>query len=177
MNKTNLTMTLAVLVCLLVIFAGKTRAFDEHDLKQLQETNKCRNCDLSGAILTGANLKKAILTGANLKGARLNSASLEHADLSNANLSKTDLTHAHLDQANLQWANLHMADLRHSFYVGANFKWADLTMADLRHSDDIYMADLEFADLSYTIWPDGERCAEGSLGTNSPPYGCQFESN
>ena len=85
MNRANLTMTLAVLVCLLVIFAGKTRAFDEQDLKQLQETNKCRNCDLSGAILTGANMK----------GARLNSASLEHADLSNANLSKTDLTHAH----------------------------------------------------------------------------------
>ena len=38
------------------------------DLKKLKKTNKCQECDLSGADLESANLTGANLEGANLDG-------------------------------------------------------------------------------------------------------------
>ena len=49
-----------------LIWASPAKAFDPADLAQLQATNSCPGCDLSGANLAGANLAGANLTGADL---------------------------------------------------------------------------------------------------------------
>jgi uncharacterized protein YjbI with pentapeptide repeats len=64
-------LTVALGSCLLI---GPAWAFNEADLQKLKSTNKCVNCDLSGADLTqlkalsGADLSNANLVGANLDG-------------------------------------------------------------------------------------------------------------
>lgn len=49
----------AALTCSLII--GQAGAFKQEDVNKLLDTNGCRNCDLSGAILTGATLSEADL--------------------------------------------------------------------------------------------------------------------
>jgi len=53
---------------LMVGLSGQVGAFDTDDLKQLLETNQCRNCDLTRANLKGGKLFYANLSGANLSG-------------------------------------------------------------------------------------------------------------
>ena len=82
-------------------------AFKPEDLERLKKTNKCPNCDLSGAdllraILWDANLEKANLGFANLQGAKLNAANLQGAFLVYANLKGADLTGADLRGADLR---------------------------------------------------------------------------
>ena len=67
------------------------------------------------------------LTGADLSGRDLRSAKLMRADLSGADLSGCDLRGASLVNANLAGADLRNVDAR-----GAGFHHADLTRADLR---------------------------------------------
>ena len=62
--------------------------------------------DLSGADLSGANLRWADLRGANLRGADLRGADLRGADLSEANLRGADLSEANLRGADLSGADL-----------------------------------------------------------------------
>ena len=62
--------------------------------------------DLSGADLSGANLRWADLRGANLRGADLRRADLRGADLSEANLRGADLSEANLRGADLSGADL-----------------------------------------------------------------------
>src|SRR5215831_10961157 len=67
--------------------------------------------DLSGVVLSGANLswtnlEDADLSGANLSGANLRCANLTLAHLNGANLTGADLRYAQLLQANLENANL-----------------------------------------------------------------------
>lgn len=71
--------------------------------------------NLSGAVLTNANL-----TGAYLNGADLADANLSGANLTGANLSGADLTDANLSGANLTGANLSGADLTFVDLAGAN---------------------------------------------------------
>jgi hypothetical protein len=73
--------------------------------------------DLSGAYLSGADLRDANLSGANLRG-----ADLRDANLSGANLSGADLRDADLSDANLSDANLRGADLSGAYLSGADQK-------------------------------------------------------
>ncbi|MBD1881572.1 DUF928 domain-containing protein [Coleofasciculus sp. FACHB-T130] len=77
-------------------FATPVRAENPEHLKRLLETNKCLNCDLSGANLMGARLVAADLRGANLSGANLSGADLSGANLTNANLTRVNLNLAKL---------------------------------------------------------------------------------
>ena len=61
-----------------------------------------------------ANLRSADLSGADLSGADLRSANLSGADLSGANLRSADLSGANLSGANLRSADLSGADLSYS---------------------------------------------------------------
>lgn len=98
-----------------------------------------RDIDLSGANLTGANLSWAFLNRANLVGAclrrtdlrsaTLNAASLSQANLSGANFSKADLRVAQLQGADLNWATGQEADLG-----GANLEGAKLDQANLERA-------------------------------------------
>ena len=85
---------LAFSTLLSICLTSGVLAAKPQDLRRLQGTNKCPNCDLRGADLTGANLRGAILTGADLSGAILINANLSGANLSGANLSNANLTGA-----------------------------------------------------------------------------------
>src|SRR3990170_8604586 len=93
--------------------------------------------NLSGANLSGADLRDADLSGADLRdadlsGANLSGADLSGADLRGANLSGADLSGADLRDADLSGANLSGADLRGAYLSGANLSGADLSGAYLR---------------------------------------------
>jgi uncharacterized protein YjbI with pentapeptide repeats len=108
----------------LVVFGLATTpayAFNQASLTQLLSTNRCKDCDLSEAVLTGANLMGADLERANLKG----------ADLTGANLMGADLEKADLGTANLSDANLLEADLEKANLTGVNLTGANLTNTSL----------------------------------------------
>ena len=113
------------------------------------------NC-LSGADLSGADLRGANLCDANLRGANLSDANLRGADLSDANLRGANLSDANLYGADLYGADLRGADLR-----GANLRGADLRGANLRDAN-LCDANLRGADLpeltiaKTSILPDGD---------------------
>ena len=78
---------------------------------QLLLTRACQKCDLSGAVLSGLDLKGVDLTGANLAGASLYKSDLTNANLDGADLSKAVLTFADLSNTNIGAANLTGANL------------------------------------------------------------------
>ena len=110
-------------------------------------------CDKSGAWLRSADLKNADLSWARLNSAQLGGSNLAYARLEGANLSYADLSRAQLFGANLGHADLGNADL----------SGADLSYADLRGAK-LAAATLTGARLDNAIWPDGRRCARGSVG-------------
>ena len=79
----------ALLFCSLCLTASPRHAaaYNEKDLETLKTTNRCVECDLSGA-----DLRRAKLAGALLERANLSRANLEKADLEGANLKSVDLT-------------------------------------------------------------------------------------
>ena len=127
-----------------------------------------RDTDLSGAYLSGANLRYANLSGADLRDTDLSGADLRYAYLSSADLSSADLSSAYLRGADLRgaalrYADLGGADLRYAYLSGADLRYADLGGADLSGA---YLsgADLRYANLSGaknipfipTYLPEGE---------------------
>jgi len=106
------------------------------DLEKLLKTNRCMECNLSRADLSGKNLKGAHLERANLAGANLYKATLEKAnlketDLAGANLEKTDLEDADLYKANLSGANCKEANFTNAALDGANLSGTDFTGAQM----------------------------------------------
>lgn len=130
------TAAMVALVCLLT--AAQAGAFDQDDLNRLLETKTCTRCDLAGAELTGAQLRRADLRLSNLSG----------ADLSRANLRESVLSKANLSGADLRQANLSSTDLSEVNFYGADLREADLTDAELLGA----------------TWVDGRKCGVPSLG-------------
>ncbi|CCB65303.1 pentapeptide repeat-containing protein [Hyphomicrobium sp. MC1] len=77
------------------------------------------SANLSGAILTRANMDRSQLSFAVLKGAILHATQLRGADLSGADLSGADLSGADLTDADLTDANITGADLSGTRLHGA----------------------------------------------------------
>lgn len=110
--------------------------------------------DLSGAVLSGADLNavnlsgaelfRTNLSGANLLRANLIGANLTEANLFRANLSAADLTEAYLVRANLSGAHLYVAN-----FVRTNLSGADLSGANLSKST-LYETVLSDIDISRT---------------------------
>ena len=111
----------AILACALFTISSVAYA-DKKAEKQLNETNICKKCDLTGAYLENADLYKADLYGANLTKANLGGASLGRANLKFANLTGAYLAGANLGGANLVDANLANANLKGANLEGANLK-------------------------------------------------------
>ena len=125
--------------------------FDKH-LKWLRDEPGGSRANLSGANLSGADLRRANLSGADLRCADLRGANLSCADLSGANLSGANLSCAYLSGADLRCANLSGANLSCAYLSGADLSGADLRGANLRRADlrcaNLSGADLSGADLS-----------------------------
>jgi len=78
--------------------------FSAPQVDQVKKTNRCEECDLSGADLANGVMNDARLTGARLAGAKATGV-----DLSSANLSGADLSHAELSKGDLVGANFSRA--------------------------------------------------------------------
>ena len=109
------------------------------------------NADLAGADLRGAELSDAQLDNANLAGARLARARLFRAVLTRADLKDASLADARIAGANLADASLPGADLSRARFVellpGFKLTTARLTGADLTGAD-LSEAKLQFVDLT-----------------------------
>lgn len=80
--------------------------------------------NLSGEILSWADLTGANLSEANLSGVILNWSNLSHVKLRGANLSDCDLNWTNLEQADLQGANLRGAEVSAANLKGADWRGA-----------------------------------------------------
>ncbi len=145
----------------------------EH-LNRALSTDQCLRCDLRGAGLVSAklrrvnltgsdlresNLSRANLTGANLtnvdfRGASLSGADLSGSNLTGANLSTADLSGVNFSNANLKGAILTSSDLRKAYFVGANLDGANLENSLLRDSVGIPVKSISAED--YYLWATEE---------------------
>ena len=121
--------------------------------------------DLSGVVLTGANLTNTSFRGAEfvfsdlagvdlstseMNGITLLATDLSFADISNAPFSKINAKHANLAHANLSNADLSFAD-----FIGATFVNTDLTGANLTGTH------LKFANFTGAILDNADlRCLD-----------------
>lgn len=123
------------------------------------QTKRPYHQDLSGADLSGANLKEKDLSGRNLANANLSGADLSDSFLHNVNLEAANLSKAKLFRANLLCANLRRANLQEAYLIGADLSGADLREADLRGAKigfgNRVMVKLTGAILTGVILPDG----------------------
>ena len=99
------------------------------------------NPNLSGAALSGTDLRGAHLRESNLSGVDLRGANLREANLRGANLCRANLREVNFCRANLREANLTEATLTMAVFLEANLTGTDLRGADL------YRADLRGANL------------------------------
>jgi uncharacterized protein YjbI with pentapeptide repeats len=87
--------------------------------------------DLSGAYLSGADLREADLSGADLREADLRWASLSGADLRGAHLRRANLSYAVLGGAYLSMAHLEGANLQGAYEVTKDGSVQLITNAEL----------------------------------------------
>ncbi len=139
-----------LMICISLLCAAHSAAFDAKDLATLKKTNECDWCNLVGADLINANLQDASLYNANLR-----NAVLADADLRNAVLADADLRNANLKNAQLQNAQLENARLE-----GANLRNADLTGADLTNAMKDSNTKWSGAKLTGAIWINGRKCQD-----------------
>jgi uncharacterized protein YjbI with pentapeptide repeats len=141
--------------------------------------------NLSGAILSDANLERAALEYTQLSDADLSDADLSHASLRetnlyNANLSDANLSHVDLHQAILFGTDLSDADLSDAILSGAHLDNATLKDADLSGAI-LSRANLSYANLSYANLNDASgitneeleqqaRSLEGATMPNGQKY-------
>ncbi|GAA2654148.1 hypothetical protein GCM10010425_80420 [Streptomyces spororaveus] len=132
------------------------------------ENSHLAKCDLSEAILRGANLANVNFYYSNLSHADLGHADLSGAAIrhdttfSNADFSAADLTNADLNHGILTGVKLAKANLTHTNLSGADLRGADLRDVDFSTADlrgaDLRGAKLSGADL------EGSKMDKNTLG-------------
>jgi len=101
----------------------------QNHLEYVNDNSKIElRANLSGADLSGADLRRANLSGADLSGADLRRANLSGADLYGADLYGADLSGADLSGADLRRADLSGADLRRANLSGADLDYSCLPL-------------------------------------------------
>lgn len=128
-----------------MILASSGQAFDDDDLKLLNQNNSCYQCDLRDVVLSGKILHIVRLGNSDLVGARFDRVEAYEADFSGADLTDADFSGArmtfsifvktNLTRANLGDAILTVTDMRQANLAGANLSRANLGSADLRGVD------------------------------------------
>ncbi len=107
-----------------LVLSFSVTAVAESSLDRLLQSNSCKQCDLSGAVLVRAELSGANLAGADLSGADLKEVSLIGARLNGANLSGADLSDALLEGATMTGTDLTGAKLPRARIGGVDFTGA-----------------------------------------------------
>lgn len=103
--------------------------------------------DLSGAILTQADLTYCRLIGAECSEAKLDGADLRYAEMAGADLTEAVLGASRLRHVNLQGAKLKGANLRGADLSGADLRGADLEGAQM-HGATLLDTQINDTDLS-----------------------------
>jgi hypothetical protein len=121
--------------------------------------------DLGRAHLQEGRLSGANLTGADLRLAYFGRANLSGSDLSDADLSEASLRHGYFAKAILERTSLIGADLRRADFDGARLTGANLSLAYLEGANlsgaDFENANLAGADLRLAAAVDSNfRCAD-----------------
>ncbi|MDJ0554138.1 MAG: pentapeptide repeat-containing protein [Microcoleaceae cyanobacterium MO_207.B10] len=144
--------TIIAVIATLIYFDEKKSDL-ESNLKKIQKTGECINCNLVGinlagsSSLAGANLAWSNLSNANLQDADLRAINFSKANLNGTNLQGAILREAFLSNANLSNANLKYADLSSpATYLEA----ANLTKANLQGAN-LFRTNLSNANLNSTI--------------------------
>jgi len=129
----------------LAVLASRAYAFDDEDLRLLNQNNACYQCDLREFVLSRKILHIVRLGNSDMVGARLDGVEAYEADFSGANLTNANLSGArmifaifvqtNLTKANLGDAMLAVTDMRQAILAGANLSRANLGSADLRGVD------------------------------------------
>jgi uncharacterized protein YjbI with pentapeptide repeats len=129
----------------LIVLTSTGHAFDDDDVRLLNQNNSCYQCDLRGIVLSGKILHIVRLGNSNLVDARLDRIEAYEADLSGADMTNADLSGArmlfaifvktNLTKANLGDAMLAVTDMRQAILAGANLSRTNLGSADLRGVD------------------------------------------
>ncbi len=91
----------------------------QQNIKKLQESNNCAQCDLSGADLTRMDLSDANLEGANLARAKMFLTNLSGANLKNSDLRGAMFGGADLGSTDMRGADLTGASLAGAYMAGA----------------------------------------------------------
>ena len=124
------------------------------------------NC--SAPLAEAVNWAKCDKRSVNLQGGFARNARLAQINFEGANLARADFSYASLNAANLRNANLQGINLTGADLTGADLTGADLTGADLRYAvlsnASVDGVTLQGAQLGKALWPDGQQCAEGSVG-------------
>ncbi len=163
-KRQNTIMTVVlVVVCAvilgLMIFSDPDEAIPDIDCTTAPASGvNWSNCDLQGADLSAVDLSKSHIRNANLSSAVFFRANLQGVDLAYSNLGLSNLRLADMRGASLVGSNFRNSDMR-----GADLAGADLSYANLEGAQMVGV-NLEGARLDKTIWIDGERCADGSVG-------------
>ena len=137
-NKRNCGGVLGVL-CLLFFSLAPMLCFAavsvevQENIDTLVRTNKCVDCNLSGAELNRLDLSGADLRGADLSGATFFLADLSNADLRGAKMNGTQLGGADLADADLRQADLRGVKIAGAYLVGAR---VDGTFSDVSVTDE-----------------------------------------
>lgn len=152
-----------MVVVMVLVLPAVGHGFDMNEMNTFYQTKQCPKCDLSYGTFLRLKAPEANLVEARCKGLSLSEAILDHADFSSADFSDArlfgaDLRNAKLRRTNLRGANLIIADLR-----GADLSNANLIEANLKGAN-LTGAKIEGADFSGAIWPDWEKCGQGSVG-------------
>ena len=126
--------------------------------------------DLSGADLTGLNLRNDKFNGRNFSFAKLFNTDLTASDLRRADFTSADLRLAKLESAKLSNAflddaNLYNADMTGAYMIDAKLRGANLKNANLAEAD-LYGADLRGADLTNANLTDADLRDANLFGAN-----------
>jgi len=114
-----------------------------NDAEKLKKNGSCPGCDLTNAYFKNANFEGADISKANLLGVTMDGSKLKGVNFEESFLFTTSFMNADLTNANFKNATLVTANLRNAIIDGADFTGADL---------------------SGSIWLQGFRCQQGSIG-------------
>jgi hypothetical protein len=122
-EKTMKRLAIAMLVVTTMGTVVPAMAHNPDHVKQLKETKKCKNCDLTAADLSNLDLE-----GADVSGSDLTAANLSNSSLLNASFEKAKLKGANLTGANLMGVKLKNADLTNVILDRANISETDVSI-------------------------------------------------
>lgn len=154
-----------------ILFSFKSFAGCDDPIGDGVDYTNCRfsdGQDLSGSYLPNSNLSFASFIQVNFDKSIMMNSILAYGTFSESSFVRTNLYESNLQGANFENSNFTSSNLtkvnfKGSTLIGVNFKNANLIEADFT-SANILDANFEGANLNNSIWVDGRKCLNSSIG-------------